>query len=71
MISASTLVQIHYNDLTQQWVPHLLRTSMANLTANKLKQTGIGQSIVQASRPQSHQFYLMLVFHWIQNLDVD
>ena len=42
-----TLEQISDKDLTQQWVPHMLRTFMTNLTANKLKQTSIRQSIVQ------------------------
>ena len=42
-----TLEEIRDKDLTQQWVPHMLRTFMANLTANQLKQTSIGQSIVQ------------------------
>ena len=69
-----------------------------NLTANKLRQTSIGQSIVQgycskqfvpphkdlvaesgarwSSKPVdldllSHQFCLVWVFHWIQNLDVN
>ena len=47
IIKSPTLEQIRDKDLTQQWVPHMLRTFMANLTANKLKQTSIGQSIVQ------------------------
>ena len=44
---SSTLEHIRDKDLIQQWVPHMLRTFMANLTAYKLKQNSIGQSIVQ------------------------
>ena len=44
--NSPTLAQIHDKDLIQQWVPHIVRTSMANLTANKLKQTSVGHSIV-------------------------
>ena len=45
--NSSTLEQIRDKDLIQQWVPHILKTCMANLTANKLKKTSIGHYIVQ------------------------
>ena len=45
--NSPTLEQIGDKDLIQQWVPHILRTFMANLTANILKQTSIGHYIVQ------------------------
>ena len=31
------LEQIRDKDVMQQWIPHILRTCMANLTGNKLK----------------------------------
>ena len=46
--NSPTLKQIRDKDLIQQWVPHILRICMLNLTANKLKQTNSPEILFQA-----------------------